>query len=227
MVKTLVHALGYEVNKLQPVDTSRGFELHRHRKLDGTFDYEKYRQIQTAGNKRKLDHVFAREENIAFLSDYINAKMTEVKFGICHGTRRGKEQEWFSRHLGCEVLGTEIADTAEQFPSTIQWDFHDVKPEWLGAVDFVYSNALDHSHDPEKCLSAWMSCVRKGGLCILEHTSKHERATELDPFGADIRQMPYLILTWGKGKFCVREILDAPSKTDSHRYNRYLIIEGL
>ena len=61
--------------------------------------------------------------------------------------------------------------------------------------------------------------------CILEHTSGHEHATQLDPFGAHISQMPYLILTWGKGKFYVREIIDDPSKPDTLMYIRYIIIE--
>ena len=37
--------------------------------------------------------------------------------------------------------------------------------------------------------------------------------------------MPFLILTWGKGKFAVREILDAPSKKSSLRYMKYIIIQ--
>ena len=36
------------------------------------------------------------------------------------------------------MIDTEISETAEQFPNTIQWDFHKVKPEWLSSVDFIY-----------------------------------------------------------------------------------------
>ena len=41
------------------------------------------------------------------------------------------------------------------------------------------------TRDPEKCLNSWMSCLRPGGLCIIEHSSRHEAqaANELDPFG--------------------------------------------
>ena len=123
------------------------------------------------------------------------------------------------------MIGTEISDTAEQFPNTIQWDFHDVKPEWIDATDFIYSNSLDHSYDPEKCLNAWMSCVTPRGVCILEHSPGHERAHKLDPFGAHASQMPYLILTWGKGKYFVREILDGPSRKNSLRYLKYIVIQ--
>src|SRR5205085_5045838 len=119
-----------------------GFALHKYLKGDGSFDYEHYRRAQTEGNKIKLDYVWARRENIAFLSDYITKTIRPPSFGICHGTRRGREQEWFREYLRCEVIGTEISDTAEQFPHTIRWDFHEAKPEWLGSADFIYSNSL-------------------------------------------------------------------------------------
>jgi hypothetical protein len=100
-----------------------------------------------------------------------------------------------------------------------------VKPEWLNSVDFIYSNSLDHSYDPKKCLDAWMSCLTESGICILEHSSGHERAHATDPFGAYISQMPYLILSWGDGAYCAREILDAPSKKGSLQYMKYIVIQ--
>jgi hypothetical protein len=208
------------------------FTLHQYRKPDGSFDYEQYRRVQVEGNHRKLANVWVVEENIAFLANYL--RRLQPTFGICHGTRRGKEQEWFRKHLQCEVIGTEISDTAAQFPHTIQWDFHEVKPEWVGAVDFIYSNSFDHSYDPEKCLNAWMSCLRPGGVCILEHSNMHDTmgASELDPFGASINLMPYLVVTWSKGKFAVREIIDAPSDEavrpheDSQRYLQFIVIQN-
>lgn len=216
---------GYELRELQPIERNLGYELFRYVRPDGTLDRELYKQIQTEGNKRKIESVWVREENIEFLANYIKDAVGQPKFGLCHGTRRGKEQEWFRKYLGCDVLGTEISETATQFPHTIQWDFHDVKPEWIDAVDFIYSNSLDHSYDPEKCLDAWMSCLKKGGICILEHTSSQERATQLDPFGAHISVMPYLILSWGKGKYFAREIMEAPSKRDIISYVHYIIIQ--
>ena len=112
-----------------------------------------------------------------------------------------------------KVIGTEISETAAQFENTIQWDFHDVKPEWLASVDFIYSNSFDHSFDPGKCLSAWMSCLKPGGICLLEHTNAHgpRSVNELDPFGAELAIMPYLVATWGAGRFAVTDILKAPS----------------
>lgn len=227
VTKLLCNSLGYEKKKPRQVDPVNGFGLWKYRTPDGEFDYETYKRVQVAGNKRKIKKVWVLEENISFLSEYIKTRVATVGFGLCHGTRRGKEQEWFRKYLNCDVIGTEISDTAEQFSDTIRWDFHETKPEWIDAVDFIYSNAFDHSYDPRKCLNAWMSCVKRNGVCILEHTSGHEKATELDPFGSTIYQMPYLILTWGQGKYCVREILSATSKPASRSYIQYLIIQRL
>jgi hypothetical protein len=183
--------------------------------------------VQQEGNRKKLDYVWVIEENIEFVSSYIKSLLPHPRFGICHGTRRGKEQEWFRKYLGCEVIGTEISDTATNFPHTIQWDFHRVKPEWIGAVDFIYSNSFDHSYDPETCLNGWMSCLKKGGICILEHSSFHETqaANELDPFGADLQVMPYLIATWGKGEYGVRQLLRAPTKAADWQHLHFIVVQ--
>lgn len=225
LIKSLANSFGYDIKRTQPIATDSGFELYQYLKADGAFDYEKYKQTQIAGNKRKIENIWVLEENVEFLANYLKKSLDGIEFGLCHGTRRGKEQEWFRKYLDCEVIGTEISDTADQFPHTIQWDFHESKPEWKDAVDFIYSNSFDHSYDPQKCLREWVSCLKKGGVCILEHTSGHEDATELDPFGADVGLMPYLILTWGAGDFCVTELLHAPAKSDKLSYVHYLIIK--
>jgi hypothetical protein len=222
--------LGYEIKRIPPNRKTRQlFALYEYLNEDGSFDYSAYRRVQEEGNRQKLQTVWVLEENIAFIAAYIKNVIGLPSFGICHGTRRGKEQEWFSKYLGCEVIGTEISDTAAQFPQTIQWDFHETKPEWLDAADFIYSNSFDHSYDPEKCLDAWMNCVRTGGLCILEHSDQDGPlgARELDPFGADIAMMPYLITAWGKGKYCVRELLEAPKSAHSLERLYLIVIQKL
>jgi hypothetical protein len=149
-------------------------------------DYEEYKKTQTDGNVRKLEHVWVNQETIAFISTYLSNKLGLVESGLCHGTRRGLEQKWFSEYLNAEVIGTDISSTATQFPNTIEWDFHEVKDEWLGRFDFVYSNALDHAYDPEKALRAWMSCLNPCGHLILQWTRGHKISSKLDPFGATL-----------------------------------------
>jgi len=204
------------------------FVLYDFKKPDGSFDYERYKSVQMSGNKEKLNKVWVKEGNIKFLSDYIKQNVETPQFGICHGTRRGLEQEWFRKYLECEVIGTEISDTASQFSHTIQWDFHEVKQEWIGNVDFIYSNSFDHSFDPEKCINAWMSCLSPKGICILEHTSRHgiEGVTEMDPFGAELVNMPYLLTKWSRGKFAVKEILDTPDRKAGVLYSNFIILKN-
>src|ERR1044072_1617531 len=135
-IKGLLHWLGYEIRNIKYQRPPRGYTLYRYVKNDGTFDYDRYRRVQIAGNHAKIDKVFATESNIRFLSTYIEKIIGQPRFGICHGSRRGKEQEWFRKYLGCEVIGTEISDSATEFPHTIQMDFHETKTQWVGAVDF-------------------------------------------------------------------------------------------
>jgi hypothetical protein len=195
---------------------------------DGSFDYGKYKRIQVAGNERKIEHVWVLEDNIAFLAAYINRRVPSPSFGICHGTRRGLEQKWFSKYLGgCRVIGTEISHTAGEFENTIEWDFHDEKPEWIGAVDFVYSNSLDHAYDPKKALTAWVNSLKRNGICIIEHTTSHgaDKTSELDPFGASLEIMPFLVLKWSEGAFAVTSILEAPATNKFAPETHFLIIE--
>lgn len=217
--------LGYRLLPAAAPDNAL-FVLHRYKDAKGEFDYARYRQIQTEGNRRKLETVWVQRENVDFLAAYIRQRIGAPAFGLCHGTRRGLEQQWFREALGCRVLGTEISDTAAQFPDTIQWDFHEVKEEWLGAADFVYSNSFDHAHDPQQALGSWMRCLKPGGLCLLEHSTRHgpEGASELDPFGADLFVLPYLVLRWGQGRYAVRELLDAPKSKSKNFSTRFLVL---
>lgn len=228
MLNALLDRYGYTISKKSvAVEAGQEYVLHRYLDAEGKFDYARYKEVQTRGNKKKLESVWVDERHVEFLSGHITRLIGRPIFGICHGTRRGLEQQWFAKYLGCKVIGTEISDTATQFPNTIQWDFHDVKPEWVDSVDFIYSNSFDHSFDPERCLNAWMSCVRPGGVCVLEHDSGHgiSGATELDPFGVDLAVLPYLVLKWGRGKFAVREILDAPVNEAGVSPSRFVCIQ--
>lgn len=224
-INAVLRKLGYTVEHF---DKTGGllYGLYQYRDGAGKFDYERYREIQTAGNVRKIANVFVKEDNIRLLADYIVTAIGAPKFGVCHGTRRGLEQAWFRKFLGCDVFGTEISHTATEFPDTVQWDFHDKKPEWTDHFDFIYSNSFDHSYDPRACLRTWMSCVRPGGLCILEHTSVHEftrRKDPLDPFGARLELMPFLVTDWAEGRFGVRRILELPAKGNYQRSHAVII----
>lgn len=235
--KHILNALGWQVMRVRPgfvsvrvptdYDPEQGFFLHKYVKDDGSFDYDQYRRVQEEGNKAKIDRVFVQQANIEFIAGYMRERIGQPKFGLCHGTRQGLEQKWFRDALGCEVIGTEISETGTQYPHTIRWDFHNAKPEWINQVDFIYSNSLDHSYDPEQCLRTWISCLRPGGLCFLEHTSEHEpqKATRLDPFGVELVRLPFLITKWARGQFGVRDIVKAPALKNRLTFSYIVVIQ--
>jgi hypothetical protein len=174
-----------------------GVVLVKYEKDQG-FDYETYREIQNVGNKLKLDYQWVGREQITFIAELIKEFGPEkVTFGLCHGTRRDNEQLWLAECLGSNptVIGTEIADSATEFPNTVQWDFHKANPEWVGAADFVYSNSWDHSYDPELAFGVWINSLRPGGLLILDWTEGHSESsvTEMDPFGASLDGLQALL----------------------------------
>lgn len=185
---------------------------------EGNFDYEKYARVQEAGNLKKIRWVWVKRETLKVIADYLKTSLGTVSEGICHGTRRGREQKWLAELTGANVIGTEISKTATQFPNTVQHDFHEFRVEWYNKFDFVYSNAFDHSYDPKKAINAWMGSLKDTGFCFIEHTYFHSDscANELDPFGACVEIMPYLILKWGQGKFFVCDILISPVRAAEH-----------
>lgn len=185
-------------------------------------NYDEYKKIQIDGNIEgiKSNRCWVTENNIKFLSNFLEKEVPNLKFGICHGTRQGKEQEGFSEYLGISVIGTEISPTATMFPNTIQWDFHNVKDEWVDNVDFIYSNSFDHSYKPEACLDAWMKCITEDGVLILEWTTDHIGYNELDPFGATLKYYKKLI----SKKYNLIKILKSPDNRFWRLRKTYFLI---
>lgn len=210
LARRYLRAKGYYVPGVK--NQNDEYTLFKYTRPDGSFDYEKYRIIQEDGNKRKINNVWADEETIKFISNYLNKTNSSQNRGICHGVRRGLEQQWFSETLGVDAIGTDISETATRFPNTVQWDFHEEKPEWVGAFDFVYTNSHDHAYDPKKALDTWVRQLKPGGAVVLEHTPGHTPSgtSQLDPFGVDAKIFPYLIAKWGAGEYAVMEILEPP-----------------
>lgn len=193
------------------------------KRKEGLFKYKNYnhyKKVQIEGNIRKINNCWVDEDNIRFLSEYLEKKIPNIRLGICHGTRRGKEQEWFNKYLNVDVLGTDISPTANQFQNTIQWDFHKIKPEWVNSIDFIYSNSLDHSYNPKKCLSTWMKCLSNDGAVILEWSTGHIESTELDPFGATLKTYKKLI----QPEYKVIKILKSPKNHFWNYKKTYFII---
>jgi hypothetical protein len=143
-------------------------------------DYQEYYDAQVEKNIRKINLVFVKQPHIDWMAQYVENNVPDCKFGICHGVRNGWEVQAFRKALGTEVIGTDISHTATQFEDTIEWDFHEVKEEWLDNVDFIYSNSFDHSFDPEMCLDKWMSCINKNGVCFIHWNFENSRPGIVD-----------------------------------------------
>ena len=183
-----------------------------------------YLAAQTRANADKLCQTWARRANLEAVVDRLCVLLgSEPRFGLCHGTRNGFEQDILSRLLpGCDVLGTEIAPTASQFPRTIQWDFHDLRPEWSGVADFVYSNSLDHAMDPRRAVSNWLRSLRPPlGVLVIEWGSEHEQATETDPYGATLPELLALISECGGEVVAVD---DAPERPERVSYLKLIYV---
>lgn len=155
-------------------------------KLHKFGNYDEYKSVQSAKNARQLDVVWATEETMDAVAKDVKTHIRNAKFAIVHGGKAGWEVNALSNRLGIDVIGTDISHTANQFEKMIEWDFHKVKDEWLGNVDFIYTNCLDHSYDPEIAFKSWMSCIQPNGRCYIEWSELHgeDHSTVDDPFGA-------------------------------------------
>ena len=192
-------------------------KLHKFR------SYRQYRRIQIKKNKDAIDRNYAIPEVMDAVAAYLNEHLPSAAFGICHGAKNGLEVNALRDPLGIEVIGTDISPTAKKFDHMIQWDFHEVKEEWRGRTDFIYSNTLDHSIDPEMCLDRWAETLRNGGLCILEWSPWHDEnhSTPDDPFGASLEEYALML----SKNFKVRDVIElGTSETDIYELARTLVI---
>lgn len=165
------------------------------------YSFDEYVAAQVEANRRKQNVVWVRKRNIAFLSGYIG----HARIIVCHGTRNGKEQQYFREHFpDAWIVGTEISPSAEDYPMTIRHDFH----EPVGFVsDVTYTNALDHAFDPDRAIRTWLS---ETGLLLIEHSDCDfdDKVTRFDPFGASFEEVQDLIERHGT----VVDVLDMPEK---------------
>lgn len=204
-------------------------------KLHKYGSYEEYVITQigwAAGNRHGR---WMEESDMKFLADYFkeNFDTSTFEMGICHGSKLGIENAWLQKHLGIDVWGTDLGARAhdpryahDKSPyhdiicpvKNIQWDFHNVKDEWINAVDVIYSNALDHSNDPPYCLRQWMRCVKKTGACVLEWTPWHSENHQNigNPYGATLEEYQQLATSNG---FKVKDVLSKEFGAD-HQFRK-------
>ena len=200
--KTLIK-FGYRISKINTTD--RLFKIYKYK------NYDEYKNTQIFFfNKQKINKVWADENTLKIISNFLkeNIKSEKIK-GLCHGSRNGFEQKCFINEIpNAEVIGTDISETANDYDNSIVHDFHDEKKEWIENFDFVYSNSLDQSYDPEKALNTWINQVKKDRYVIIEHSDQHGviSSGKMDPFGVEANFFPYLLTEWFGHKISLKII---------------------
>ena len=170
-------------------------------KLYNYKNYDEYKDVQIKYNKEKLDNIWADENILQIIGDYLKLKYSDKKdiLGICHGTRNGFEQRYLNQLSDkFQVIGTDISDTAKKFENSFVWDFHDINESWVNQFDFVYTNSFDQSWKPSLALETWLNQINDDGCVILEQTIAHSptNAGLMDPFGVKPTYAPYVFITW-------------------------------
>ena len=185
-------------------------------------DYDEYRQVQAAANELKFHNVFAEDPELRRIASHFAARATNARRGLCHGVRNGYEVRVFRRLLpGVDIIGTDIAPTAARVPHSIVWDMHDVKPEWRGNIDFMYSNSWDHTYDPDKLFASWSECLSENGRLYLPYNDlQSERGvtetTKIDAFGCSVDELIAIL----RKSFLVEDALEVSPRVTSQVFRR-------
>jgi hypothetical protein len=190
-------------------------------KLYNYKNYREYEDSQKAAYHRKFNNIWAKEENIEAISNYIISEM-EPECALCHGVRQGYEIQWFKKYIpGLEVTGTDIGGSVHD--NIIEWDFNVSNSDWLHRFDFIYSNSFDHAYDPAHTFGIWTDQLKPGGMLILEYDRRQEHTGEIskgvnktDPVSIKFEELISLIPKWIYN-FAAIKILNMPVVTQEWR----------
>ena len=175
-------------------------------------NYDEYVAMQSEANKLKLDWVYVRPIPIkTIVKHFVEKRGRGAESVLCHGTRNGAEQKLFKGHFpDAFIVGSEISDTAEQFPMTVQHDFSKVRDEWVGRFDIVYSNAFDHSIKPVETIEVWREQLCECGILYVEYSQLRSESSKYDPLDATNKEVISLLEDCGFG------VEIAPGKKKGH-----------
>lgn len=127
---------------------------------------------------KKRDHVWVTAEQLSVVGEILSISGKEPERGLCHGVRTGFEVDQLAELTGAAVVGTELGLKEETELTAdgnvlFRWDFHESREDWEGQFDFVYSNSLDHSWNPERAVETWTEQLQQGGLLFLHWSPGH------------------------------------------------------
>ena len=176
----------------------RVFEIHNSDfYLHQYSSFKDYEKVQVTHNIRKINRVWADENSLNFIIDYLKDEDENIK-GICHGSRNGFEQNFFNKVNSFEVIGTDISPSANDYENSVVWDFHNVNNDWVSNFDFVYTNSLDQSFKPSLAIETWLNQLKPNGYLFIEHSKDHspKGAGEMDPFGVKPNVFCHILVSW-------------------------------
>lgn len=167
---------------------------------------EEYQKAQVKRHNQKIHTVWVLQEELSTVATLIvkhlvpshkTAHTIGLK-GLCHGVRTGYEVEQLVHFLGLDegsIIGTDVGEKANRGKNYVYChDFHHEREEWKGAFNFVYSNSLDHAHNPVGALSAWKEQLKEGGLLMLHWSPGHSgQSSPADCFVATANEYWQLI----------------------------------
>ena len=162
-------------------------------------DYDQYREAQIATNRKKSTDIWIQPSELEIVATAITDNLhRQPHFGICHGVRTGTENKALSRLLNAEVIGTDLVGR----DNVRKMDFHDEAPQWTGKADFVYSNSLDHSYDPDLALQRWIQCLRPDGILLIHWDPGDEipKPSAADCFRASANEYRTMLTKYGSLK---------------------------
>jgi hypothetical protein len=184
--------------------------------------YAEYKQIQSQANRLKFDHVFAEDNELRRIASTFSEMVRDARTGLCHGVRNGYEVQMLRRLLPTvNIIGTDISETAATIPNCIVWDMHEVKPEWIGSIDFIYSNSWDHTYDPPMLFSRWSTCLSARGRLYLAYTDLHSdkgatEDTKFDAFGCNLDELIGIV----QRTMVLEDVLEIPPRLTRRVWSR-------
>ena len=140
---------------------------------------------------------------IRLASEYLKShglvESKETK-GICHGARNGLESDEFKKHFPiANIIGTDLnpmqGKGAYYTPITeiVKWDFSKENPVWIGNMDWVYSNSLDHSATPEETIKTWIHQLKPTGFLFLQWLLENGGVKSGDCFSCSAHELIRMI----------------------------------
>ena len=190
-----------------------------------TFEsYEEYKRVQVSANTLKFSQVYAEDPELKRIAAHFLTHNCNEGLGLCHGVRNGYEVRKFRSLMpALNIIGTDISPTAEKIANCIVWDMHELKPEWVGAVNFMYSNSWDHAYDPNLLFARWSECLAPDGRLYLSYTDLHsERGvsenTKIDVVGCSLDELIRMV----QPRFVLEDLLEVEPTLTLQTWRRRL-----